>query len=85
MTRSEITHEADEKSLITTSHVQDGNSPLHLACANGFKDVAKVLCDTPKCEVDGIDNNGRTALHWAAATGYPAVIRVLLAANVSGV
>jgi ankyrin repeat protein len=61
---------------------QDGNSALHLACANGFKDVAKVLCDSPECNVNQADNSGRTALHWAAASGFSAVVKVLIAAQV---
>ena len=45
---------------------EDGFTPLHLAAANGYKDMAELLLAN-KAEVNSKDNAGGTPLHQAAA------------------
>lgn len=45
---------------------EDGWTPLHLAAANGHRELAEVLL-TERAEVNAKDNNGSTPLHQAAA------------------
>ena len=59
-----------------------GETPLHVAAANGHKDVAGYLiakgADVNAC-VSGEANTGRTALHYAASGGYCDLVRLLVA------
>ena len=73
---------ASSSAKLINSKDKDGNTALHLASANGFKDVVKVLCDNAGCNPNLADSNGRTPLHWAAACSFLPVAKVLLAAQV---
>lgn len=55
----------------------DGMTALMHAIEGGFDDVAKSLLDAGAV-VDQVDNNGRTALHWAVSKRRETLLRQLL-------
>jgi ankyrin repeat protein len=58
-----------------------GKTVIHYAAEQGSADCACItMAVRPNC-VDDTDNEGRTALHWAAACQKPEVIRAVLAAQ----
>jgi len=57
-----------------------GETPLHLAAAKGFEDVARLLL-VHKAKVNAQDSDGRTPLHLAAQGGHKGVLELLLASN----
>jgi tetratricopeptide (TPR) repeat protein len=54
-----------------------GATPLHLACAGGHADVARLLLDK-RADVHARSEAGWTALHFAVAGGSAAVVDLLL-------
>jgi len=56
---------------------RDGNTPLHLAAANGHEAVALQLLDRG-ADASAVDRYGKTPLHWAADSGHEAVALQLL-------
>ena len=53
---------------------------VHFTAYLGVKDIMiKLLSEKPKFNLDARDDNGRTALWWAAAGGHTAVVETLLA------
>ncbi|XP_065915155.1 transient receptor potential cation channel subfamily A member 1-like [Dysidea avara] len=62
---------------------KDGYSPLHYACFRGHLNVATKLLKRHPFQKDLITKNGDTALHLAATSGYPAIIKLLLDNGVS--
>ena len=52
---------------------QDGRSPLHLACLNGFKDIAQLLVRSGGL-VNFPDEEGNTPVHLAAVSGNQALV-----------
>ncbi|XP_056643121.1 ankyrin repeat domain-containing protein 6 [Diorhabda sublineata] len=73
--------------LVRFSRDEHGRTALHLAAANGHREVVRLLVSVaaPR-EVDGLDGAGCTALQRAAASGHEEVIRLVLArgAEVNG-
>ena len=65
---------------------ENGFTPLHLAAANGYKDMVDFLLTT-KADVNARDNSGSAPLHQAAAAEgeHSDIVEVLLAhkANVN--
>nr|KAF6406062.1 ankyrin repeat domain 27 [Molossus molossus] len=65
-----------------SADVQDnnGNTPLHLACAHGHEDCVKALVyyDVQSCRLDIGNEKGDTPLHIAARWGYQGIIETLL-------
>jgi len=57
-----------------------GDSPLSVACENGFKSVAEVLI-AHKANVNEAGANGKRALHLAARKDNAAMVEILLAAG----
>ena len=51
---------------------------LHLATAGSHQDVLHLLLETPGCQVDRRDSEGRTSLMYAAHRGSLEIIRTLL-------
>ncbi|XP_039615584.1 ankycorbin isoform X6 [Polypterus senegalus] len=54
-----------------------GCSALHLAAKNSHLECVKKLIKQGKSSVEGVDNIGRTALHYAAASGSLPVVQLL--------
>lgn len=62
------------------SHVLFAPERLHEACRKGFLEEAVFLLDkqTPRVDVDALDEGGRTALHFASGWGRMDIISALL-------
>ncbi|XP_066266634.1 unconventional myosin-XVI-like isoform X2 [Branchiostoma lanceolatum] len=76
---------ADVQGLITQGEQLDvpngfGATLLHIASANGYSDVVKVLLEN-SCRVEAVDEDGWTALHAAARYGHLKVVKQLLKAD----
>jgi len=63
-----------------------GATPFHIACSRGnwpvVHDLLQLLGDQkgePESQVNQRDQNGETALHWAARSGRRDVVELLLA------
>lgn len=52
--------------------------PLHAACYQGNFQVAQMLLNQPRIELNAIDVDGRTPLMWAVEKGHEGIIRLLL-------
>ncbi len=48
-------------------------TPLHIACASGFMEIAKFLIETGHIDLFSQDINGNTVLHMAARAGMPRI------------
>ena len=57
---------------------KDGMTILQLVCRNGYDELAKLLIGTYGVEIDLPDNEGRTAIHYAAMSGNTKVMLLLL-------
>jgi ankyrin repeat protein len=55
---------------------ENGSLALHYASSQGFLDVAEVLLGVSN--VNMVDEEQKTALHWAAGSGQDAVVHLLL-------
>ena len=65
---------------LVSSKGGNGETPLHVAAAKGFDDVAQLLL-AQKANVNAQDNEGRTPLHLAAQGGHKDVLELLLASK----
>ena len=54
-----------QKSWLIDEKKDDGFTPLHLACLNNHVDVAKLLIETGKSNINIKNLNQQTALHLA--------------------
>jgi len=71
---------ADPKLLNTPD--ADGRTLLIIASAWGYLPMVTFLLDS-KAELNRVDNDGFSALHWAAGTGHRAVVQLLLERGVN--
>ncbi|RSL41757.1 hypothetical protein CEP53_012565 [Fusarium sp. AF-6] len=73
------------QALVVTTNLKDlnGNSPLHLAAANGHEDIALWILQKAanKADVNIRDKNiaGQTPLSYAAQNGHETIVKLLLA------
>ena len=61
---------------INHQDVEMGNSALHLACANGHKEVVEFLLDAG-ADINSLNKSKNTPLHWAALLGRLEVVKLL--------
>ncbi|KAF6123023.1 ankyrin repeat domain 55 [Phyllostomus discolor] len=57
---------------------ESGKTCVHMAAAAGFSDVLAELARVPACDLQALDVDDRTPLHWAAAAGQAACVQALL-------
>jgi ankyrin repeat protein len=65
----------------TNAAYENGATPLHLAAETEYysyknTDLIDIILETGKCNINGVDNDGRTPLHYAIGRYYPATINV---------
>jgi cytohesin len=63
--------------LVFSKEAEYGFTPLHVAAASGYGDIAEFLL-AHGADVNGRDNQEQTPLHLAAAKGYKDVAELLL-------
>ena len=68
---------ADPSLVSSKDKDMDGRTPLHVAAAEGYKDMAELLLAN-KAEVNAKTGFGNTPLHFAAERGYNDVVELLL-------
>ena len=70
---------ADQRvAQVLSSRNNSGISPLILACADGFLDIAQKLLSFPSVEVNSADDNGASPLLHAVNRGFEEVVACLL-------
>ncbi|KAK1345412.1 hypothetical protein QTO34_014125 [Cnephaeus nilssonii] len=57
---------------------ESGKTCVHMAAAAGFSDIIMELARVPECNLQALDVDDRTPLHWAAAAGKAECVRSLL-------
>ncbi|XP_051709403.2 ankyrin repeat domain-containing protein 55 isoform X1 [Oryctolagus cuniculus] len=57
---------------------ESGRTCVHIAAAAGFSDIISELARVPECNLQALDVDDRTPLHWAAAAGKAECVQSLL-------
>ncbi|XP_003782801.1 ankyrin repeat domain-containing protein 55 [Otolemur garnettii] len=57
---------------------ESGKTCVHVAAAAGFSDIINELARVPECNLQALDVDDRTPLHWAAAAGKAECVQSLL-------
>ncbi|XP_007942358.1 ankyrin repeat domain-containing protein 55 [Orycteropus afer afer] len=57
---------------------ESGKTCVHIAAAAGFGDIIHELARVPECNLQALDVDDRTPLHWAAAAGKADCVQSLL-------
>ncbi|XP_004608498.2 ankyrin repeat domain-containing protein 55 isoform X1 [Sorex araneus] len=57
---------------------ESGKTCVHIAAAAGFSDIINELAKVPECNLQALDVDDRTPLHWAAAAGKADCVQLLL-------
>ncbi|KAL2779695.1 ankyrin repeat domain-containing protein 55 [Daubentonia madagascariensis] len=57
---------------------ESGKTCVHIAAAAGFSDIIDELARVPECNLQALDVDDRTPLHWAAAAGKAECVQSLL-------
>uniref|UniRef100_A0A8C5V2B5 Ankyrin repeat domain 55 n=1 Tax=Microcebus murinus TaxID=30608 RepID=A0A8C5V2B5_MICMU len=57
---------------------ESGKTCVHIAAAAGFSDIINELARVPECNLQALDVDDRTPLHWAAAAGKEECVQSLL-------
>ncbi|KNE62021.1 hypothetical protein AMAG_07279 [Allomyces macrogynus ATCC 38327] len=62
--------------------VAGGNTPLHMAAANGHKDIVEYLLQhLVAVSVNTQNEQGNTPMHWCAVNGHDEIAKLLIAAG----
>ncbi len=69
---------ADHGSYPLEKATADGNTGLHLACAEGRLPTVRLLSSINKCNQEAVNHFVRTPLHEAVIRSQPAVVRYLV-------
>ncbi|KAM7320865.1 hypothetical protein ACRRTK_020118 [Alexandromys fortis] len=57
---------------------ESGKTCVHIAAASGFGDLINDLAKIPECNLQALDVDDRTPMHWAAAAGKAECVQALL-------
>ncbi|KAG8456605.1 hypothetical protein GDO86_002400 [Hymenochirus boettgeri] len=57
---------------------ENGKTCMHIASAAGYSDIICELARVPECNLQALDVDDRTPLHWAAAAGKSECVQTLL-------
>ncbi|NXH21048.1 ANR55 protein, partial [Bucco capensis] len=57
---------------------ETGKTCMHIAAAAGYRDIISELAKVPECNLQALDVDDRTPLHWAAAAGKADCVQILL-------
>jgi hypothetical protein len=61
--------------------VRGKGAPLHVAALVQRAEVLRIMLESPKVDVNAVDEEGRTALHYAMKHGRIRAVRMLLASS----
>ena len=79
-----LDHQRTERDFMVNENDQYDNTPLHVACQNGFLETVKVLVDHG-ADCDNKNEDERTPFHMAAASGHTEVVKYLLGVDKTAV
>lgn len=68
---------AQDPTQLNTPYAQNGNTPLHVAVWNGYKDIVKLLLEQPGIDLHIKNKAGKTAFDLAQDKNLPEIINLL--------
>ena len=69
--------------IISVSTLTEDTSIIHEVCRYGLIDIMQFFCETYEISLTIVDNLGYTPMHYAVMQGHVALVRWLVARNVS--
>ncbi len=68
---------AQDPAQLNTPYAQNGNTPLHVAAWNGYKDIVQLLLAQPGIDTQAKNLAGKTALDLAKEKNFAEIIEML--------